>query len=62
MLWILVALRNRQLFSLDSLDELSTSTAVLLNRLNQRPFNKLPISRQSAFENLDRPDLRPLPE
>ena len=29
--------------------------------LNQRPFKKLPGSRQSVFEALDRPALRPLP-
>ena len=35
---------------------------MLLERLNRRPFRKLPGSRQSAFEALDRPALRPLPE
>jgi len=29
--------------------------------LNARPFKKLPGSRQSLFETLDRPALRPLP-
>jgi transposase len=57
--WILAALRNRQFFSLD---ELNRAIAVLLERLNARPFKKLPGSRQSAFEALDRPALRPLPE
>ncbi len=33
--WILAALRNRQFFSLD---ELNRAIAVLLERLNQRPF------------------------
>jgi transposase len=57
--WILAALRHRQFFSLD---ELNTAIAVLLERLNHRPFKKLPGSRQSAFNSLDRPALRPLPE
>lgn len=57
--WILAALRNRQFFSLD---ELNRAIAVLLERLNQRPFKKLPGSRQSAFDSLDLPALRPLPE
>ena len=57
--WILAALRNRQFFSLD---ELNSAISVLLERLNRRPFRKLPGSRQSAFEALDRPALRPLPE
>jgi len=57
--WILAALRNRQFFSLD---ELNTAIAALLDRLNRRAFRKLPGSRHSAFEALDRPALRPLPE
>ncbi len=56
--WILAALRNRQFFSLD---ELNSAISVLLERLNQRPFKKLPGSRQTAFDSLDRPALRPLP-
>ncbi len=57
--WILAALLHRQFFSLD---ELNRAIAVLLERLNARPFKKLPGSRQSAFDTLDRPALRPLPE
>ncbi len=57
--WILAALRNRQFFSLD---ELNTAIGLLLARLNQRPFKQLPGSRQTAFDSLDRPALRPLPE
>ena len=53
--WILAALRNRQFFSLD---ELNSAIALLLKRLNRRPFRKLPGSRYSAFEALDRPALR----
>ncbi len=55
---ILAALRNRQFFSLA---ELNAAIAELLSRLNQRPFKKLPGSRQSQFEAIDRPALKPLP-
>ena len=57
--WILAALRHRQFFSRE---ELNTAIGALLVRLNQRPFKKLPGSRQSAFETLDQPALRALPE
>ncbi|MFT5173582.1 MAG: transposase [Gammaproteobacteria bacterium] len=45
-----------------SLAELNFEIAGLLQRLNARPFRKLPGSRQSAFERLDRPALQPLPQ
>jgi transposase len=57
--WILAALRNRTFFSLQ---EVNREIARLLERLNARPFKKLPGSRQELFEQLDRPALRPLPE
>ena len=56
--WILAALRHRTFFSLG---ELNAAIAKLLERLNARPFRKLPGSRRSLFEQLDRPALRPLP-
>lgn len=56
--WILACLRHRQFFSLAELNE---AIAELLVRLNDRPFRKLPGSRRSRFEELDRPALRPLP-
>ena len=56
--WILAALRHRTFFSLI---ELNAAIAKLLERLNARPFRKLPGSRRSLFEQLDRPALRPLP-
>ena len=56
--WILAALRNRTFFSLG---EFNAAIARLLERLNSRPFRKLPGSRRSMFEQLDRPALRPLP-
>ncbi len=57
--WIIAALRNRRCFSLD---ELNRAVQELLARLNNRPFKKLPGCRRSAFEELDRPALRPLPQ
>jgi transposase len=56
--WILARLRHHTFFSLL---ELNTAIADLLVHLNQRSFKKLPGSRQSVFESLDRPALRPLP-
>lgn len=56
--WILARLRNRQFFSLA---ELNTAIRTLLIDLNSHPFKKLPGSRLSAFETLDRPALKPLP-
>ena len=56
--WILAALRHRTFFSLAELNE---AIAERLEWLNARPFRKLPGSRRSAFESIDRPALRPLP-
>ncbi len=56
--WILARLRNRQFFSLA---ELNVAIAELLAELNQRPFKKLPGSRASTFEMIDRPALKALP-
>lgn len=57
--WILARLRHRQFFSLA---ELNLAIHALLEDLNHRPFKKLPGSRRSQFEALDRPALKPLPE
>ena len=56
--WVLAALRNRTFFSLA---ELNAAMRSLIERINQRPFKKLPGSRASLFATLDRPALRPLP-
>lgn len=56
--WILARLRDRQFFSLA---ELNMAIAPLLSALNQQPFKKLPGSRASTFEMIDRPALKPLP-
>ncbi len=56
--WILACLRNRVFFCLDDLNE---AIAHLLERLNTRPFQKLEGCRRSAFEQIDRPAMKPLP-
>jgi transposase len=56
--WILARLRHQRFFSLD---EVNRAIQPLLADLNRRPFKRLPGSRQSAFETVDRPALKPLP-
>lgn len=56
--WILAALRNHTFFSLA---ELNVKIAELLVKLNRRPFAKLEGTRQSVFEQIDKPALLPLP-
>lgn len=56
--WILAALRHHRFFSLG---QLNRHIRALLVELNNRDFRKLPGSRQSQFEQLDRPALKPLP-
>ena len=56
---ILAPLRNRTFFSLAELNE---AIEGLLIRYNEQPFQKLPGSRLSLFEQLDKPALLPLPD
>lgn len=56
--WILARLRHQTFFTLPHANQ---AIAALLRDLNTRPFKKLPGSRHSLFEALDRPALRPLP-
>ena len=56
--WIIGVLRNRTFFSLQELNEAIWD---LLPTLNDRPLQKLGMSRRERFEQLDRPHLRPLP-
>jgi transposase len=56
--WILARLRHQKFFSLS---ELNSAIRRLLEELNHRPFRKLPGSRHSLYESLDRPALRSLP-
>jgi len=57
--WILAQLRHLTFFSLT---ELNQAIAQRLAELNRRPFKKLPGSRQTWFETLERPALQPLPD
>jgi len=56
--WILARIRNETFFSLS---ELNRRLKDLIEDLNGRPFQKLPGTRRSAFEEIDRPALKPLP-
>lgn len=56
--WIMARLRHHTFFTLASLNQ---AIAQLLVELNERPFKKLPGSRRSQFERIDKPALRPLP-
>jgi transposase len=56
---ILAPLRDRKFFSLGEVNE---AIREKLTELNRRPFQKLPGSREEAFEQIDRPALRPLPK
>ena len=56
--WILARLRHHQFFSLG---ELNQAIAALLADLNNKPFKKLPGTRRSQFEAMDKPALKPLP-
>ncbi|MBP7622243.1 MAG: IS21 family transposase [Gemmatimonadales bacterium] len=56
--WILARLRHRRFATVTEVD---LAVGELLGYLNSRPFKRLPGSRRSAYETLDRPALRPLP-
>ena len=57
--WILARLRNQRFYSLA---EANLAVAECVAAINERPFRKLPGSRRSWFDELDRPAMRPLPE
>ena len=56
--WIMARLRHQTFFTLASLNQ---AIRFLLEDLNQRPFKKLPGTRLSQFNQLDKPALHPLP-
>ncbi len=56
--WILARLRNERFFSLEALNE---RIAELLEELNDRPMRRYRASRRQLFEQIDRPELAPLP-
>lgn len=55
---ILAVLRDRTFFSLPEANE---AIWALLQGVNTRPYQKRPDSRAQLFDELDRPELRPLP-
>jgi transposase len=56
--WILARLRNQTFFGLQQLNE---AIRPILEQLNQKPFQKLPGSRKSLFDTIDKSALKPLP-
>lgn len=56
--WVLARLRHRPLADLAAANR---AIQPLVHELNARPFQKLPGSRASVFNELDAPALRPLP-
>ena len=56
--WIIARLRDRRFCSLA---EANAAVAACVAEINARPFQKLDGSRQSLFEQVERPALRPLP-
>lgn len=55
---IIAALRNRQFFSLH---EINQAISEHLEKLIDRPFQKMEGNRRTAFEKIDKPCLQPLP-
>jgi transposase len=56
--WIMARLRHQKF---DNVHEVNAAIQPLLKLLNERPFQKLPGCRASAFAELDAPALQPLP-
>ena len=56
--WVLAPLRNRTLIGLQ---EARSAVLEQLDKLNDKPFQKMAGSRSSLFEELDKPALQPLP-
>ena len=56
--WILARLRNHRFYSLG---ELNLEIARLVKAANQKPFKKMAGSRQSVFDEVEKPALQPLP-
>lgn len=57
--WILAALRNRKFFSIS---ELNQAISLLLEKLNNKPMQKIKKSRRELYLEIDRPALKPLPQ
>jgi transposase len=57
--WIIAALRNHTFFSIGDLNK---AIREKLEDFNNRPLQKLKVSRKELFETIDRPAMKPLPE
>jgi transposase len=57
--WILARLRKMQFFSLDDINK---EISILLERMNQKPFQKLEGCRKSLFQSIEKSALLPLPQ
>lgn len=57
--WIIAALRNHTFFSIG---ELNRAVKEKLKDFNERPLQKLKVSRTELFETIDKPAMKPLPE
>lgn len=57
--WIIAALRNHTFFSIG---ELNRAVRERIEDFNNRPLQKLKVSRKELFETVDAPAMKPLPE
>lgn len=57
--WIIAALRNNVFFRIEQLNQ---AILQLLEKLNHRPFKKLPGTRHQLYQEVDKPALKQLPE
>jgi transposase len=57
--WIIAALRNHTFFSSGDLNK---AIREKLEEFNDRPLQKMKVSRKELFETIDKPAMKPLPE
>jgi transposase len=57
--WIIASLRNHTFFSVG---ELNSAIKEKLEDLNNKPLQKLKVSRRHLFETIDKPAMKPLPD
>jgi len=57
--WIIAALRNHTFFSIGELNRMIRQK---VEDMNNRPLQKMKVSRRELFETIDRPAMQPLPQ
>jgi len=57
--WIIAALRNRVFYSIEEINE---AIVELLQKLNEKKMRRLGLSRHELYLQVDKPNLKPLPE